>query len=78
MAGSDNRLRELRTQRNLTLEALGNEIGVYPSTILRWETGHTAIPDPRKQELAEFFGVTVAYLMYWDEPNGNGGLRDVA
>lgn len=41
---------------------------VDQSTVWRWRTGRAAIPDEQKLRLAEFFGVTVPYLMAWDEP----------
>lgn len=66
-----NRLRELRERAHLTLAELGEQIGVDASTISRWELQVSGIPDPRKQQLAEFFAVSVPYLMAWDEPNGN-------
>lgn len=67
-----NRLRELRIKRELLLAALAEDMSVAVSTVSRWETSDTAIPDYRKQELAEYFGVTVSWLMCWDDGNGNG------
>jgi hypothetical protein len=36
------------------------------STIERWETSKTRIPDERKLELAEILAVTPSELMGWD------------
>lgn len=33
------RIKELRTSMNMTLEELGNKVGVSKSTVLRWESG---------------------------------------
>lgn len=74
-----NRLRELRNRRALPQAVLAEEIGVHESTVSRWENGESSIPDARKQQLAEFFSVTVSQLMGWDEPNGNGdGVKAAA
>lgn len=61
-----NRLRELREGRDLKPYDLAAKLRVDPSTIYRWERDG-GIPDPLKLELAEFFGVTGAYLMGWPE-----------
>lgn len=74
-----NRLKELRDSRGLSQPQLAAALApeVDPSTISRWETSDTGIPDWRKQQLAEFFAVSVAFLMGWDQPNGeNGGNGD--
>jgi transcriptional regulator with XRE-family HTH domain len=60
-----NRLRELREARDLKLYDLAARFRVDPSTVYRWET--VRVPDEAKLQLAEFYGVTVAYLMGWPE-----------
>jgi hypothetical protein len=37
------------------------------TTVYRYETGQTPIPDDVKAQLAAYFGVSRAYLMGWDE-----------
>lgn len=61
-----NRLRELRLERDLKLYDIAAYLRVDTSTVSRWEKGGS-IPDDAKLRLAEFFGVTVAYLMRWPE-----------
>lgn len=60
-----NRLRELRgsTRRH----ELAIEVGVDPTTIYRWETGRSPIPDDMKRVLADKLGVTVSELMGWEK-----------
>jgi transcriptional regulator with XRE-family HTH domain len=72
-------LKKLRLAEGLTGPQLAVAIGVDPTTLWRWESGAGQIPDKRKAELAERFGVTIAYLMGWDD-NGdeNGGDVGVA
>lgn len=77
-AATPNRLRGLRTGRGLSLASLAELVGVHESTVSRWESGESGIPDPRKQQLAEMFDVSVSYLMGWDEPNGDNGVRAAA
>lgn len=64
---SKNRLRELREAHDLKLWELSAVAERDASMIHRYETGTTRIPDDLKLRLAEHFGVTVAYLMGWDE-----------
>ena len=62
-----NRLRELREKRSLKLYDIAALIRRDPATISRWENGETAtIPDDIKLKLAEYYGVSPAYLMGWE------------
>lgn len=57
------RIRELRKKMNLTQKQLAEKINVDCSAVTKWETGK-ANPDFEKQRfLADFFGVTVDYLL---------------
>lgn len=58
------RLRELRTERQLSLQKLGDAIGgISPQRLQQYEKG-TYEPDISVlKELAEFFGVTIDYLV---------------
>lgn len=78
MQAASNRIRTLRTSRNLSLAAVAATIGVDESTVSRWETGKQGVPDHRKVQLADFFGVSVAYLMGWSDGNGDGNGERVA
>ncbi|HWF25205.1 MAG TPA: helix-turn-helix transcriptional regulator [Solirubrobacteraceae bacterium] len=63
-----NRLREFRQSRpEVELYDLAARLRVAVSTIHRWETGASPVPDWVKLELAEFYGVSPAYLMGWPE-----------
>jgi transcriptional regulator with XRE-family HTH domain len=53
------RIRKLRTARDLSQEELGREVGVPTNTISRWETA-TYRPDVAELDrLARFFGVSI-------------------
>ena len=62
------RIRILRAQQGLTLEEVGQRVGVGKSTVRKWESGQIA--NMRRDKialLAQAFGVTPAYLMGWKE-----------
>lgn len=71
------RLKELRKEKGLTLEQVGNIIGVSKSTILKYEKGETQnMKRANIQKLAEYFGVSPTYLMGMEEmepPAGTDG-----
>ena len=58
-----NRLKELRKQKGLTQQGLADEISVSKITVLRWENEERQIKPEKAQQLADFFGVSVGYLL---------------
>lgn len=61
-------LRELRKQKKLSQSALAEIVGMSQATVASWENG-TRKPDVETVSyLADYFGVTVDYLMGRDEP----------
>ncbi len=64
------RIKDLRTSQNLTLEQVANEVGVGKSTVRKWETGMIAnMRRDKIASLAKALHTTPAYLMGWvDEP----------
>lgn len=64
------RIKELRLQKNMTLEELGNKVGVGKSTVRKWETG--AIANMRRDKiwkLADALDVPIPELMGWIDPS---------
>lgn len=57
------RLRQLRQSRNLTIEQLGNEFNVKKQTVSRWELGNRLPPLDVATNLAEYFNVSLDYLV---------------
>lgn len=51
----------------MTQDDLGKEIGVSKLTISRWENGERIPKSDKAQQLADFFGVDVAYLLGYKE-----------
>ena len=65
------KIRALRMQQHLTLEEVGNIVGVGQSTVRKWETGH--ISNMRRDKIAKLakaLHTSPAYLMEWtDDPD---------
>ena len=58
----------LRTKNSMTLEELGNKVGVGKSTVRKWENGMIAnMKRDKILNVAEALNTTPAYLMGWDE-----------
>lgn len=58
-----NRLKELRKQKGLTQQGLADEISVSKITVLRWENEERQIKPEKAQQLADYFKVSVGYLL---------------
>lgn len=58
-----NRLKELRKEKKLTQKELADKINVSKITVLRWENGERQIKPDKAEKLADFFGVSVGYLL---------------
>lgn len=66
--GISNRIKTLRISKGLTLEQVGNAVGVGKSTVRKWETGMIAnMKRDKIASLASALGTTPAYLMGWKE-----------
>ena len=58
----------LRKQKGLTLEEVGNYVGVGKSTVRKWEQG--IIKNMRRDKIAKLatcLGVSPGYLMDWEQ-----------
>lgn len=67
------KIKALRLEQGLTLEQVGDKVGVGKSTVRKWENGIIAnMKRDKISKLADALGVSPAYLMGWDEdPKGN-------
>ena len=61
------RIRGKRQNLGYTLEKLANEIGVTPSTILKYENGSINIPSDKIEKISLVLNTTPAYLMGWED-----------
>ena len=62
-----NRLKELRQEKKLSQKELAENIGVHYRTLQNWENGESQIKPEKAQQLADFFGVNVGYLLGYSE-----------
>ena len=57
-----NRIKELRNKKHLTLKELGEQVGMPNNTLSQYETGKREPKLETWQKLADFFGVPTSYL----------------
>jgi transcriptional regulator with XRE-family HTH domain len=60
------RLRELQRAKKLTQQELAEIAGVSKRTIQNWEDGTSNIKPEKAKKLADHFGVSVGYLLGYD------------
>lgn len=62
------KIKALRIKQGLTLEEVGNRVGVGKSTVRKWESGKIAnMRRDKIASLANALNVSPAYLMGWDD-----------
>lgn len=61
-----NRLKELRKQKKLSIVDVAEHMGVQKLNVLKWEHGTSQISIREAKKLADFFGVSVGYLLGLD------------
>lgn len=57
------RIRDLREDRNLPQKALADYLGVHQTTYSDYELGRLNVPVAALHKLADFYGVSVDYLL---------------
>lgn len=62
MATFKDRLKQLRDERDLTLELLSNQVNITQATLSRYENGHRKPDIDIANTLASFFNVSIDYL----------------
>ena len=62
-----NRLKKLRKEKKISQKKLSEIFGVTEKTISRWENEEVQIKPDKTQELADYFGVSVGYLLGYEE-----------
>lgn len=58
-----NRLKELRQKKGDTQEVVAKAMGVTRRGYQKWENGESQIKQEKAKQLADYFGVSVAYLL---------------
>ncbi len=62
-----NRLKELRQEKKLSQKEIALELQIPLRTYQRWENGESQIKPEKAQQLADFFGVSVGYLLGYSD-----------
>ena len=71
-----NRIKDLRKAKGLTLEQVGNMVGVGKSTVRKWETGIIAnMKRDKIAALSNALGTTPAFLMGWEEEQKKNDIQ---
>lgn len=66
------KIKYLRKKSNLTLEEVGEKVGVGKSTVRKWENGQIAnMRRDKIAKLAEALNCSPAYLMGWEDETEN-------
>ena len=64
-----NRLKELRKEKKFSQKEIAEALGVNEKTVFRWENGESTIKSDKAQALADYFGVSVGYLLGYSDDN---------
>lgn len=62
-----NRLKKLRRAKKLTQKELAEETDIPYRTLQRWENGESQIKPEKAEKLANFFDVSIGYLLGYDD-----------
>lgn len=77
----NNRIRELRKTRGITMKQLGEVLGLAESTISQYENGKRQPDYETLLRLGEYFGVSVGYILGIEEKsplvNGDEELTEL-
>lgn len=58
-----NRLKELRKEKKLSQKEIAKEMSISEKTLSRWENEESQIKPEKAQQLADYFGVSVGYML---------------
>ena len=64
-----NRLKELRKEKKLSQKEMADTFQVSKRTVLYWESGEKQIKPNKAQLLADYFRVSVGYLLGYSDDN---------
>lgn len=74
-----NRLKALRSERGMSQTEFANKIGVAQNTVSNWENGNRLIDTETVARIADYFGVTIDYLLgRTDDMNQNPGEENIS
>lgn len=68
----ENRIKDLRNANGVTQKQLSDYLGVKQNTLSYWERGIYDVDNASLQKIADFFGVTMDYLLCHDSSRTTG------
>ncbi|MDA3672868.1 DUF1642 domain-containing protein [Streptococcus thermophilus] len=71
------RIKQLRKDKGLSQQALAEQIGLHYRTLQNWENGYGEISIGKAKKLAEYFGVSVGYLLGIDDVSAKDNITDL-
>lgn len=71
-----NRIKQLRKEKKLSIVDVAEHMGVQKLNVLKWEHGASQISIREAKKLADFFGVSVGYLLGLDTTE-NDSITDL-
>lgn len=70
-----NKLKELRKATGFTQKSFSKEVGIPLRTLQNWENGESNIKPEKAKKLADHFGVSVGYLLGYDDNDFEKQIR---
>lgn len=71
------KINELRIKKGMTLEELGDKVGVGKSTVRKWEKGIIAnMKRDKISKVADALGTSPSYLLGWGEEEERDNIED--
>lgn len=61
---------ELRAKRGVSIYQIGKDLGFNPSLFSNWKAGRYTPKQDKLKAIADYFGVSMEYLMTGSEPDG--------
>ena len=68
------RIKELRKKKKVTQQEVAEAIGITRRGFQKWKNGESQIKSNNAQQLADYFGVSVGYLLGYDEADQMNNL----
>lgn len=70
-----NRLKELRQEKKLTQQELADYMQITRRGYQKWENGESQIKPDKAEKLADYFGVSIAHLLGYDDNDFEKQIR---
>ncbi len=72
-----NKIKQLRKDKKLSIVDVAEHMGVQKLNVLQWEHGTSQISIREAKKLAEYFGVSIGYLLGFDDVSVKDTFTDL-